>query len=124
MQEVECTTGSLQAEVKVFSLKMFAEPDNSMLAHVNPVTNECIMFGEFSSCVVDASNTRNARLKVLVSDLAAGESRRYGCTASSFGPFGETNVVTWSVTVKRDSESSSRLTINNNSKYKIPRRRS
>ena len=75
-----------------------------MLAHSNPMTKECITFGDFSSCAMDTSDTRNSRLRVLVSDLEEGESRRYGCTASSFGPFGETNVVTWSVQVERNSK--------------------
>ena len=104
LQEVECTTGNLKAEVSVFSLKMFTIPDNGLLAHANPVKGECVTFGQFSSCVVDSGNTRNSRLRVLVSDLGEGESRRYGCTASTFGPLGEYDAATWSLTVRRNSE--------------------
>ena len=111
LQEVECTTGSLKAEVKVFSLKIFTELENKMLAHSNPMTNECITFGDFSSCVIDTGDSRNSRLRLLVSDLEEGESRKYGCTASSFGPFGETNAVTWSVTVQRNSEYNKRMSV-------------
>ena len=88
----------------MFSLKLFTETDNKMVAHANPVTNECITFGEFSSCTLDSSDTRNSKLRVLVSDLKEGESRRYGCTASSFGSFGESFSATWSVTVHRASK--------------------
>ena len=104
LQEIECTTGSLKAEVNVFSLKLFTVPENGMLAHANPVKNDCVTFEEYSSCEIDSSDTRNSRLRVLVSDLREGERRNYGCTASSFGPFGETNVARWSLVVKRNSE--------------------
>ena len=104
LQEIECTTGNLKAEVNVFSLKLFTVPENGMLAHANPVKNECVTFEEYSSCEIDSSDTRNSRLRVLVSDLREGERRKYGCTASSFGPFGETNVARWSLVVKRNSE--------------------
>ena len=104
LQEVECTAGSLKAEVNVFSLKLFTVPDNGLLAHANPVKDECVTFGEFSSCLIDTSNTRNSRLRVLVSDLEEGEDREYGCTVSTFGPLGEYDAATWSITVRRNSE--------------------
>ena len=104
LQEVECTTENLKAEVKVFSLKMFTGPQDSVLAHANPVTRECLTFRDFSSCKFDLSDTRKSRLKVLVSDLEEGESRRYGCTAASFGSLGETNSSHWSITVWRESK--------------------
>ena len=104
LQEVECTTENLKAEVKVFSLKMYTGPTNTVLAHANPVTNECITFKDYSSCKIDSSDTRKSRLKVLVSDLEEGESRKYGCTATSFGSLGETNAASWSITVWRKSK--------------------
>ena len=104
LQEVECSTGHLKASVKVFSLKMLTGPQNTVLAHANPVTNECVTFKEFSSCKLDLSDTRKSVLRVLVSDLEEGESRRYRCTATSFGSLGETNTSSWSITVWRKSK--------------------
>ena len=105
LQEIECQIGSYNAEVNVFSLKLFRLPSNIVLAHANPVKNECQTFGEYSSCRIDIRDTRKSTLNILVSDLKEGESRRYGCTASSFGPLGATNTSTWSITVKRNRKS-------------------
>lgn len=104
LQEVECSADYFKAEVKILSIKMFAVPGNKVLAHANPVTNECLTFKEFSSCKIDTGDTRKSRLRVLVSDLEEGESRRYGCTATSFGSLGDTDTSTWYVTVNRKSE--------------------
>ncbi|KAK7488928.1 hypothetical protein BaRGS_00019885, partial [Batillaria attramentaria] len=79
IQEVECWGGTLEAEVILFSLKMFTIPDKSVLAVARPTTNDCMTFSEFSSCAIDASDTRKSRLRVLAADLEEGESRTYGC---------------------------------------------
>lgn len=105
IQEVECWGGYLEAEVKVFSLTLFKMSDSTMLSHVNPFTGECITSIEFSSCHVDSGNTRNSRLRILVTDLDEEDSKHYGCNVTSFKSVGETpRTVTWSLTVKRSSE--------------------
>jgi hypothetical protein len=88
----------------VFSLKLYRETDRTVLAHAAPMENSCVTFEEYTSCDIDPASTRNSKLKVLVSDLNEGDSRNYGCTASSYGQFGETNVATWSITVLRNRE--------------------
>lgn len=104
LQEIECSAEYLKTEVKILSIKMFTVPGNIVLAHANPMTNECLTFKEFSSCNIDTGDTRKSRLRVLVSDLDEGESRRYGCKATSFGSLGDTDTSTWHVTVNRKSE--------------------
>ena len=107
LQEIECTAENLKAEVKVFSIKIHTLAENTILAHADPMTNECVTFQEMSSCTLDPSDTRKSRLKVLVSDLEEGERRGYVCTVTSFGSLGATNSLSWSVTVWRKSEFSS-----------------
>ena len=104
LQEIECSPARLNAEVKILSIKMFTVPGDTVLAHANPVTNECLTFKEFSSCKIDTSDTRKSGLRVLVSDLEEGESRQYGCKATSFGSLGDTETSTWYLTVNRKSE--------------------
>lgn len=80
IQEVICSGSHLDAEVEVISLKLYRVSDNSVLAFVSHVSNECKTFGEFSSCVVDSTDTRRTKLRVLVPDLAEGEMEQLGCT--------------------------------------------
>ena len=112
LQEVECFGGSLRAEVKVLSLKIFRSLDGSILAYANPLTNECITYLEFSSCVIDASDTRNTRVRILVSDLEQGQSRRYGCEIISFKSGQGTNTSVSYIVVRRKGRSAARLGAN------------
>ena len=104
LQEVQCSAHNLKTEVKVLSLKMFSSPENTVLAIANPLVNECITFTEYSSCSIDRSDTRNSKLRVLVSDMVEGEVREYGCRVNSFDSFGDTITSTWSIRVGRESE--------------------
>ena len=104
LQEIECWAGHLETEMKLLSLKMYAISDSSVLAYLNTLTNECVTYGEYSSCFIDTVSTRKSRLKVLVADLAEGESREYGCKASVFRSGEEAQTTSWSIVVKRMSE--------------------
>ncbi|XP_025101727.1 uncharacterized protein LOC112568586 isoform X15 [Pomacea canaliculata] len=99
--EVECSGTTLQAEVKLLSLRLFYVENSTVLAHVNPLTNECKTFEEFSSCVIDTADTRNSKVRVLVSEMEEDESRQYGCTATSFGDLGHPYIFDWFITVTR-----------------------
>ena len=104
LQEVECWGGHLKTEVKLVSLKLYTISDNSVLAYLNTLTHECITHGAYSSCSIDTVTSRRSRLKVLVADLAEGESRGYGCKASSFRSGEEPKTDTWSIVIRRISE--------------------
>ena len=104
LQEVECWAGHLEAEVKLLSLKLYNVADDTLLAYLNTLTNECMTFLEYSSCDIDTSDTRQSRLRVLVADLKEGESRTYGCKTSSFRSTEEAKTSTWSIVVRRNSE--------------------
>lgn len=103
LQEVECSGRYLQPEVKVFSLKLFRVSDQSVVAHVNPITNKCTSFGEFSSCFVDAADTHRSLVRTLVADLEYNESREYGCTVKAFGALGDTQTFDWVVAARTPS---------------------
>lgn len=90
--------------MKLISLRMFKVRNNTLQAHVNPFTNECKTFEEYSSCVVDAVDSRNSRLRILVSDLEEEESRDYGCTAAAVGPVGDIHTFDWFLTITRESK--------------------
>ncbi|PVD27102.1 hypothetical protein C0Q70_12253 [Pomacea canaliculata] len=100
LQEVECSGAELQSEVKLLFLKMIKLSDSSVLAFVNPQSHECLTYEEFSSCVIDAVDSKKTRLKILVSDLEEGESRLYGCIATTVKSHDFTQQITWNLTVR------------------------
>ena len=104
LQEVECWAGFLEAEVRLLSLRLFRESDKFVLASLNILTNNCVTFGDYSSCMIDSSDTHNSRVRVLVFDLEEGESRRYGCLASTINAIGQPETDTWSILVRRKSK--------------------
>ena len=104
LQEVECWAGVLEAEVKLLSLRLFRESDTFVLSSLNILTNNCVTFGDYSSCVIDSSDTHKSRLSVLIVDLEEGENRRYGCLASTISAIGQPETDTWSVLVSRKSK--------------------
>lgn len=101
--EVECSGMHLEAEETLLSLTLFTVPGNSVLGHVNPLTNKCLTFEVFASCSVDSSDTKKTRLKVLVYDLKEAEIRKYGCNCSSFRAIKETEKVTWYIQIMASS---------------------
>lgn len=102
--EVECWGGYLAAEVKLISLRLFRVSDHSLNAFVNPLTSECKTYEEFSSCVIDPVDSRRSKVRVLVADLDEEERREYGCTATSFGPLGDTHTEKWFLNISRPSK--------------------
>lgn len=101
IQEVGCWGEPLDPSTDLLSLRLFRVWDNTVLAHLNPLKNECKTFEEFASCFIDSANTRSSRLSILVPDLEENESRQYGCTATSVGSLGHTHTVDWFLTVTR-----------------------
>ena len=102
LQEVECWGRKVEPEAKLLSLRMYTILDKSVLAYVNILTLECLTFSEFSSCVLNSTDTHQSRLRVLVSDLKAGESRDYGCEVSTLKSLEGTKTTLWTISVTRE----------------------
>lgn len=94
----------MEAGVRLMSLKLFRVADGAVLAFVNPLVNECITFEEFSSCYTNLGDSRKTFLRVLVSDLAEGETRMYGCVATTVRSFDTTQQHTWNISIYLESE--------------------
>ena len=104
LKEVECWGANLNPDVKLLSLKLYQVTDNSVLASLNVITNSCVTFGDFSSCAIDTVDTHKSRLRVLVADLQEGETRHFGCKANTLKPLGDSETLTWTLSVTRKSE--------------------
>lgn len=63
----------------------------------------CSSRGTYSACVLDHADTRRTRLIMLVTDLAEGEVRVYGCNITSFRSGVDVHQVSWSLAVKLES---------------------
>ena len=101
LQEVECKGTYLNPDVQLLSLKLFRITDSSLLASLNVFRNSCVTFGDFSSCFVDTVDTHKSSLRTLVVDLDEGESKAYGCNASTLNSLGYTQTLTWTILVTR-----------------------
>lgn len=99
IQEVECWGAGLKPEMKLMSLKLYRNSDQSVLASLNVYSNTCLTYVDYSSCHVNSTDTHESRLRVLVSDLGEGESREYGCTALGLRTTGDAGETTWSLLV-------------------------
>ena len=104
LQEVECSGGSLAAEVDLLSLTLFKMSENSILAVANPLKSTCMTFSEFSSCDISAGNTRQSVVRTLVADLEEGETTVLGCNVTGFLKTGHPQVYSWSLSVYRKRE--------------------
>ena len=104
LQEVECSGATLNPEVKLLSLQLHRLSDNTALAFLNTYTNNCMTFGDFSSCFIDPTNAHRSKLRILVVDLDEGESRHYGCTVNTMDSYGNPKTSNWRLAVTRESE--------------------
>ena len=104
IQEVECSGGSLNSDVKLISLQLFELPDSTVLASLNVYTNNCMTFSDYSSCTIHPADTHKSKLRILVHDLEEGESREYGCTANTVNPLGNAIFRNWKLLVRRHSK--------------------
>nr|KAG5701996.1 hypothetical protein BaRGS_015731 [Batillaria attramentaria] len=117
IQEVECSGEFLDPGTSVLSMSLYLVRNDTVLASVNVATGACLTAGYFSSCTIDAAdsrgsfsscrideaNSRRTRLAALVVDLEYGEERVYGCNVSVVESGTRMVSFSWRVTVKRVS---------------------
>ena len=104
IQEVECSGEKMAVDLKLISLQLFKLPVSTVLASLNVNSENCMTFGDFSSCTIHPTDTHRSRVRVLVHDLEEGERREYGCTATAVTPLGNAVTQNWKLVVKRNSK--------------------
>jgi hypothetical protein len=104
IQEVECWGGKLTSDVRLISLLLVRLPDSVTLASLNVITENCMTYSEFSSCVIESQDTHRSKVRVLVHDLQEGESRMYACSATTVTPQGKAVETQWTLRVFRSSK--------------------
>ncbi|KAK7488911.1 hypothetical protein BaRGS_00019868, partial [Batillaria attramentaria] len=100
IQEIRCSGGPLTSDVDVFMMTLFTVHKDKVVASANLRQKKCITRGSYSSCEIDDVNSRNSRLKTLVFDLAAEETKEFGCNLTGSRSDGRAYFVSWTSTVK------------------------
>jgi hypothetical protein len=100
VKRIECSgKASLTDDADLFSLSLFTESNNKLLAYVNVGKQECSTSDHYSACVLDHEKNVNTKIVTLVTDLRHPASRVYGCNASSFRS-GHVTLQSWRLLVK------------------------
>ena len=104
LKEVECSGGSIKAEVDLLSLTLYKTTDNTILAILNTYKSTCKTFSEFSSCDLIVGDSKKSVVRTLVADLEEGETTTLGCNVTTFLEIGHAPKYSWSIPVYRESE--------------------
>lgn len=102
--EVECSGASLETNNALLSLSLFTSPAERVLAFVNLQSKECATSFMFASCVIDNSDTKSTKVKVLVTGLLDNDTKEYGCEVTSLTSEGRSAITKWYLTVVRLSK--------------------
>ena len=102
---VECSGINITPEVDLISMKMFTWRENTLLANLNILRATCQTHGVFSSCHLQVSETKRSSLRILVSDLRAGESTVIGCNVSTFSEIIVAPKYTWLIVIRGQGKS-------------------
>lgn len=74
--------------------------NNSLLGTMNVNKKQCTTSDDYSSCFLsDDGDSRKSSLSALISDIAEGQSRVFGCNVTALLSRIQTRVFSWSVTV-------------------------
>ena len=84
---------------------LYEKQSDKVLSLADLSKEQCSTDSDYVSCEIDAVDSKNSLLRVLVVDLAAGQSRAYGCNVSVLTSKGRFEAVSWSVTAHHQSKS-------------------
>ena len=98
---------SLDSATSLLSLSLFSLSNDQVLASANIATRTCLTAGYFSSCLFHPSDTRQSRLRTLVTlkDLGYGQERWFGCNVTAFVSGGRSMIYSWRLAVSKSRKS-------------------
>ncbi|XP_076457959.1 uncharacterized protein LOC143291754 isoform X4 [Babylonia areolata] len=99
MQELECSVEGLPSGSNLYAMFIYERHRERILSSVDVQNRQCSTSEYFNSCVIDSRDPRKSKLRLVISDLAWGERREYGCNASIKTSEGRLKVETWFLTV-------------------------
>lgn len=99
IQEVECSGAALPTDVDLVTMVLHSPPSDRALAYVNLQTRHCSTSEMFVSCVMDDRDSRQTKLRALVTNLPEGAARMYGCNVTAVKDGWKVKAFSWSLTV-------------------------
>ncbi|PVD27410.1 hypothetical protein C0Q70_12568 [Pomacea canaliculata] len=99
IQEVECSGAALPTDVDLVTMVLHSPPSDRALAYVNLQTRHCSTSEMFVSCVMDDRDSRQTKLRALVTNLPQGAARMYGCNVTAVKDGWKVKAFSWSLTV-------------------------
>ncbi|XP_076457966.1 uncharacterized protein LOC143291754 isoform X10 [Babylonia areolata] len=99
LQELQCSGESVPPDSDIVAMVLYEAGKSRVLAAANVGKRQCSTSHRFVACHLDPTDTRKSRLKVLIDDLAEGQSRVYGCNVTFLTSTMETKIAKWSTTV-------------------------
>ena len=108
VQEVQCSAKTLPPKASVLYMVLYEMYPRKVLLRANLGMGTCTSVDYFASCEITSRETRRIKAKALVSNLAEGQTREFGCnlTAALESPGDESavKIFPWSLVVHRSSE--------------------
>lgn len=99
--EVLCSGEALNPDLDLLTMVLYETASHSVLATLSVASRECSTGSSFTSCTFSAGDSRRTRISTLVTDLAEGEQRDYGCNVTSFRSGDRAYFTSWITTALR-----------------------
>lgn len=104
IQEIQCLGDSLPPESDVILMLLYQAVDNKIIATMNMKKRECSTLEEYTSCDMVDSDPSKSRLRALITDIAEGQSRVYGCNISVLISGIRMESFSWTITLRHISK--------------------
>ena len=104
IQEIQCLGDSLPPESDVVLMLLYEKANGKILAAMNMRKHECSTQEEYTSCDMVDSDPSKSRLRALITDLAEGQSRVYGCNISVLISGIRMESFSWTITLRHISK--------------------
>ena len=102
--QVECSGRYLPSNVDLTYLKLYRNHNTEVIAIAFPMKDMCKTFSQYTSCEIDAGDSRMSVVKYLMSHLNYNQSTTIWCNASIVNQNAHTHVYTWSISVEGKSK--------------------
>ncbi|XP_076457965.1 uncharacterized protein LOC143291754 isoform X9 [Babylonia areolata] len=99
LQELQCSGENVPADSEIMIMVLYDTATKDILAAASIGKRQCSTSHRFVACHLDPADTRQSRLKVLIDDLAEGQSKVYGCNVTFVTPDMQVKTFSWSTTV-------------------------
>ena len=99
LTQIQCSGESLPLDADVMFVLLYEVTSRNVLATMTVSKGECTTSEAYVSCDMLDGDSRKSSLCALISDLAEGQSRVYGCNLTALISRSSVRTFSWSITV-------------------------